>query len=328
MLKNVWVIIETVEKRLHPVTLELMEEGGRLASELGEKCYAVIFGEVEENTAKELYIYGANEVICLKHPLLIEYQLEYVEEAAVKLFESVRPAIVLAGATITGREYIPRIAARLHGSLLKDCTDIRLDKTDRRLTGCGSLGCSQESRYKLKGEGIQFAAHWQGTGIPAVPKVELESQVPKIIIPDLSAVAPSLRRIKKKQYHTAKRLEDAKLIAAGGRGVGEEGVRMLSAFAEHLGGMTACTRPIADAGWADFTQQIGQTGVTVRPDVYLAFGISGAVQHVAGMKESSCIIGINTDPGAEIFRYCDYGIKADAKRLLAALLERLERHGT
>lgn len=324
LYKDVWVITESLSGKILPITFELLSLGRKLAEEAGEKLIAVLPGFENEAIASELLHYGTDHVVCLSHPKLAHYRQEYYTAAITALLKHQSPGIVLAPATIYGREYIPRVAARLHTGLLKDFIKLELDMTCKKLVAYSpAYDGKRISKYMITVDGPQIAVIREGIGAKAVRSEQITGTMEKFI-PDLSEITTNVAQIRETCEAEEIGLTKSKMIAAGGRGLKKEGFLLLEKLAERLGGKIGCTRPCVDVGWTRPDRQIGQTGVTVKPKLYLAFGISGAVQHVSGMKDSECIVGINTNPKAAIFRYCDYGIEGDAVKILEYLLEKLD----
>lgn len=325
--KNVWVFAELRGNKLASVVIELLGEGRKLADALGEKLCAVLL--TAENSAAlqdQLAGHGADIIYSVESPLLDHYTTDGFASALTELIYKEKPEIFLFGATHVGRDLAPRLAARINTGLTADCTGLDIDPETRNLRQTrpafgGNLMATilcPNSRPQMSTvrPGVMEKAHIQqgrhAEVIPVIPTLKAEEIRTRLI----ETVAGKLNQVS---------LTDAKIIVSGGLGLGgPEGYELLQALADRLGGTVGASRAAVDAGWIESNRQVGQTGTTVKPDVYIACGISGAIQHLAGMKESKLIVAINTNREAPIFEVADYGLVGDYKEVIPALLAQME----
>lgn len=324
---DIWVIGEQREGKIHPVTIELIGEAKNLASEINKKVIVVVAGyEINEEVNKLLH-YGVDKVLYISSPLLKTFSTDGYSISISKLILERKPEIVLVGATSIGRDIGPRIAAKIGTGLVADCTKLEIDPTDGKILQTrpafgGNLMATiicpinRPQMATVRPGVMQKAAHTDApTGVVEVinPSLTEDNIIAKVV----EIIKSSKKRVD---------LTDAKIIVSGGRGVkGPEGFELIRALAEKLGGEVGSSRACVDAGWIDGMHQVGQTGTTVRPEIYFACGISGAIQHLAGMSESKYIVAINTDPTAPIFKVCDFGIVGDLKEVIPAMIEEIEK---
>lgn len=324
--KGIYVIGEQIEGEIHPVTIELMGEAKKLASNNNQKLTVVIAGcDVEEN-AKKLLHYEADEVIYLEHSLLKNYTTDSYAIAISNLISERKPEIVLIGATSIGRDLGPRLAAKLGTGLTADCTKLEIDPNDGKLLQTrpafgGNLMATiicPKNRPQMSTvrpgvmEKAKYSENVKGNFEKITPNINEEDIRTKFV---------------KKEILTEKRvnLVDAKVVVSGGRGLKDKnGFDLIQKLADALHGEVGASRAAVDAGWISSMHQVGQTGTTVHPDLYIACGISGAIQHQAGMQDSEYIIAINRDPSAPIFKICDYGIVGDLFEIIPSLLKSIE----
>lgn len=325
--KNVWVFAELREGKIAPVVVELMGEGRKLADGLDQKLCAVLLSDGSDPAlAAALGVYGADTVYSVESPLLAHYTTDGFATALTELIRQEEPEIFLFGATHIGRDLAPRLAARVNTGLTADCTSLDLDAETKNLMQTrpafgGNLMATILCPYRRP----QMATVRPGVMAKAVydegHTAEVIHVVPTLRDEDIrthlvEVVARKLTEIP---------LTEAKVIVSGGLGLGgPEGFDILHRLADRLGGTVGSSRAAVDAGWIDPTRQVGQTGTTVKPDIYIACGISGAIQHLAGMKESKIIVAINTNPDAPIFEVADYGLVGDYRDVIKALLEKLD----
>lgn len=325
---DIWVIGEQREGKIHPVTIELIGEAKKLASEINKKVVVVVAGyEIDEEVNKLLY-YGVDKVIYISSPLLKNFSTDGYSISISNLILERKPEIVLVGATSIGRDLGPRIAAKVGTGLVADCTMLDIDPEDQKLLQTrpafgGNLMATiicpinRPQMATVRPGVMKKAAHIDS------PTGAVEVVTPAITEADIVAKVVKIMKSSKKTVD----LTDAKIIVSGGRGVkGPEGFELIKALAEKLGGEVGASRACVDSGWIDGMHQIGQTGTTVRPEIYFACGISGAIQHLAGMSDSKYIVAINTDPTAPIFNVCDLGIVGDLKEVIPAMIEEIEKN--
>lgn len=347
--KNVWVFCEQRDGRLMSTALELLSEGRRLADELGVELCGLLLGDEAAGLAHELGGYGADKVYLCEHPLLKTYTTDAYAKVVCDLVKEHKPEILLLGATNIGRDLAPRCAARLHTGLCADCThlDIDLEQYKKYLRGASSLDVDSqkwnEQDRSLKMTRPAFGGHLMATIIcprfrpcmatvrPGVMKKGIFNQARAdactILRPEFSLSEADLRTEVTEAVKTAKKLVDltgAEFIVSVGRGISRDvagGIRLAETLAAELGGVVAGSRAAVDSGWLTADRQVGQTGKTVRPKIYIALGISGAIQHRAGMQDSECIIAVNKDSAAPIFEVADYGICGDLFKVVPLLTE-------
>ncbi|MEF9986966.1 MAG: electron transfer flavoprotein subunit alpha/FixB family protein [Bacteroidales bacterium] len=323
--KHVYVFIEQREGNIQPVALELLGKAKDLAASLGEKVVAMFPGHNIASKANELIAYGADDVICIDSPLLKDYMTEEYSQAIYQLIVAFRPSIVLIGATTIGRDLGPRLSARLETGLTADCTKLEISEETKELMSTrpafggnlmATIMCT-EHRPQMSTvrpgvmQKIEKDITRKGTIIPFEPKFDKS----KIKVKLLENVKEDKGMID---------ITDAKILISGGRGVGtKEGFSKLEELAKVLGAEVSSSRAMVDAGIISHDRQVGQTGKTVRPDLYFACGISGAIQHLAGMEESDFIVAINKDKFAPIFKVSDIGIVGDVNKIIPLLTDRL-----
>lgn len=324
--EGVWVIAETVNGRILPITLELVGEGRKLADTLGKKLTVVVPGYEIEGAVKTLCEYDIDNTYYLEHKLLKDFSTLGFVKVLSEEIELKKPEIVLVGATSIGRDVGPRLAARLGTGLTADCTGLEIDKEEKKLLMTRpAFGGNIMATIICPKNRPQMATVRPGVMTKAKKikdcKANLETIIPKLSEEDIRT------KLLGTVEHESNRvnLTDAKIIVSGGRGLkNKEGFALIERLAKALGGEVGSSRACVDAGWIDSSHQVGQTGTTVRPDLYIACGISGAIQHLAGMSESKYIVAINTDKSAPIFDVCDYGIVGDLKEIIPALVSGVE----
>ncbi len=334
--KGVYVFAQQVDNVINSIAFELIGKGKDLAADLGTEVTAVLVGSDVKGLADELAEYGADKVIVVDDPELKEYRTEPYAHALASVIEKYKPEIFLVGATAIGRDLGPRVSARIHTGLTADCT--QLDIGDFPMT---PVPGKEQKHNQL----LMTRPAFGGNTIATIACPDFR--------PQMATVRPGVMQKREKQAGAKANVEefnpgftpdnkyveileivkavsetvdimDAKILVSGGRGMGSpENFKMLEELAEVLGGQVSCSRAVVDAGWKPKDLQVGQTGKTVRPNVYFAVGISGAIQHLAGMEESDIIIAINKDDTAPIFDVADYGLVGDLNKIVPALTEKL-----
>ena len=325
--KGVFVFAQQVEGKITSVSYELVGEAVRLAKDLETDVTAVLLGHKLDGLADKLARYGADHVIVVDDPALETYMTDPYLEALYQVVEAKKPEIVLYGATAIGRDLAPRVSARVHTGLTADCTKLEIDaKTkDLRMTRpafggniMATIICPEHrpqmatvrpgvmQRIEKKMDAVADVEQFQATGLTEAVKVEI-----------LEVIKKTAAKID---------IQDAKILVSGGRGMGgPENFKLLEELAEVLGGTVSSSRASVDKGWVEKDLQVGQTGKTVRPNLYIACGISGAIQHLAGMEESDIIIAINKDPNAPIFEVADFGVVGDALKIVPMLTREVQK---
>lgn len=318
--KGVWVFGEQKNGTPSNVALELLGEGTKLASQLGVQLSAVIFGENIEDAARTLIAHGADNVYLVDHPSLKDFNDETYSDIFVQLIKTYKPEIVLMGATTYGRSLAPRVSSRLNTGLTADCTSLEIDSEKRILLQTRpAFGGNLMATIICPNHRPQMS-----TVRPKVMKA-IEPDYKRngeIIKPDV--IIPGETKIKVKEVVNnlceVVNLTEADIIVSAGRGIGDpKNIKYVEELARVLGAAVGASRAVVDAGWIDYSHQVGQTGKTVGPKVYIACGISGSVQHLAGMSSSDTIIAINNNPEAPIFKVATYGIVGDVLEILPAL---------
>ena len=313
--KGVYVIAEEFEGKLRNVTLELLGQGKQLAEGIGDEVGAVLIGHNVKPLAQELIAHGAHKVYVYDDPKFEHYNTTAFTRALVHFFNEVKPNVYLVGATNIGRDLGPRVANALQTGLTADCTNLFVDNDGKTIVWTRpALGGNIMAEIVCRNNRPQM-----GTVRPNVfKKPEADPNATGEVIDmhvDLTEADFLTKFVELiKVGGNGIKIEEADIIVAGGRGMNgnEAFTGMLKELADVLGGAVGASRAAVDAGWIDALHQVGQTGKTVGPKIYIAAGISGAIQHLAGMSGSDCVIAINKDEDAPIFKVADYGIVGDA----------------
>jgi electron transfer flavoprotein alpha subunit len=327
--RDVWVIVEQEEGRTAPVSLDLLGKARELADELGSSVGALLCGHDIGGLVDELIHHGADRVFVADDPELSPYRTLPYARVAIDLIRERDPYIVLIGATPIGRDLAPRIASAVSAGLTADCTDLRI--SDLKSRGQEYKDLLFQIRPAFGGNIVativnpemhpQMATVREGVMRALEPDASLQGEV-EAIEPTFSDEDLVLEVLSREMRLPTVDLQHAHVIVAGGAGVGsKDDFQLIHDLAEVLGGEVAGTRAAVDAGWISTEHQVGQTGVTVRPRLYVAAGISGAAQHLAGMDQSSTIIAINTDPNAPIFGVAHFKIVGDLRRVIPRMIE-------
>ncbi|MCR4441690.1 MAG: FAD-binding protein [Peptococcaceae bacterium] len=324
--RGVWVFAEQRAGKISNIAFELLGEGRKLADALGVELSAFLIGHEVAGRAAELFSYGADNVYLTEDPELKDYRTESYAGVICAAIEKYKPEIVLIGATNIGRDLGPRVAARIGTGLTADCTGLSIDLERRLLLQTRpAFGGNLMATIICPDSRPQMATVRPGV-MKKINKVSFQNG--KVIRVDYPKSILNVRtRVREIIRETSKvvNLEEAQIIVSGGRGLGgPDGFSLLEKVAEKLGGVVGASRGAVDSGWIDSSHQVGQTGKTVHPKIYIACGISGAIQHVAGMQNSGIIVAINKNPLAPIFEIADYGIVGDIYQVLPIFLEALE----
>ena len=359
---GVWVFCEQRQGSMMPTSYELISEGRKLADELDTKLYGILLGDGIEGIAKELGGYGADGVYVCDHPLLKNYTTDGYTKVICDVIEEYKPEIMLIGATNIGRDLGPRCAARLHTGLCADCTHLdvdmgiykdflkanstlapeRIDATSHAVV----LGQKHDVSRDLKMTRPAFGGHLMASIIcprfrPAMATVrpgvmkkaafdQAKADACEIIKPSFELTEADMQTEVVEVVKAAKKLVDligADVVVSVGRGISKDvegGIKLAEELAEVLGGVVGGSRATIDSGWLSADHQVGQTGKTVHPKIYVALGISGAIQHKAGMQDSECIIAVNKNDTAPIFEIADYGICGDLFKVTPLLIEAIK----
>ena len=360
--KNVWVFCEQRQGKMMPTTFELISEGRKLADELGVELCGILLGDNVDGIAKELGGYGADKVYVYNSPLLKDYTTDAYTKVITDAVEELKPEVLLFGASNIGRDLAPRCAARLHTGLCADCTHLDIDMpiyknflreastlAEERIEKLGTVkinGQDHDVSRDIKMTRPAFGGHLMAsifcprfrpamaTVRPGVMKkrefcADCAEKV-EILHPAFELSASDIKTEVVETVKAAKKLVDligADFIVSVGRGISKDvegGIKLAEELAEVLGGVVGSSRACVDAGWITADHQVGQTGKTVHPKVYVALGISGAIQHKAGMQDSECIIAVNKNENAPIFEVADYGIVGDLFKVVPELIESIK----
>ena len=335
--KGVYVFAQQVDNELSGIAFELLGKAKDLAKDLNTDVTAILIGYQVKNLADELAAYGADKVIVVDDPELKEYRTEPYTHAMASVINEYKPDIVLVGATAIGRDLGPRVSARVATGLTADCTVLEIgdfpinpipnqeQKHNQLLMTRPAFGGNTIATIACPDNRPQMATVRPGV-MQKIDRIDgAKAEVTLFnpgFTPDNKYV--EILEIVKSVKDTVD-IMDAKILVSGGRGVGSaENFKILQDLADVLGGTVSCSRAVVDSGWMERDYQVGQTGKTVRPNLYFAIGISGAIQHVAGMEESDIIIAINKDADAPIFDVADYGIVGDLNKIVPALTASLK----
>lgn len=330
--KGVFTFAQQVDGEITGVSLELIGKAKELAGDLKTEVTAVLLGSDVKGLADELGAYGADRVVVVDDPALKDYTTEPYTHAMDEVIRKYKPEIVLYGATAIGRDLAPRISARVMTGLTADCTKLEVDGEADKDSGLHNLRMTRPAFGGNIMATIVCKKHrpQMATVRPGVMQKLEKDGSRKAVVEELKVeFQPNSKYVSVeeivKTVTDKKDIMEAKILVSGGRGVGsKENFCLLEDLAEVLGGTVSSSRACVDAGWAEKDMQVGQTGKTVRPQVYFAIGISGAIQHLAGMEESDLIIAINKDEYAPIFDVADYGIVGDLNQILPMLTEKLK----
>ena len=325
MNKDIYVVVEQVDGVVQKVGIELIGIASKLAADLGQEVVAVLLGKEVKGLAENLIHHGANKVICVEDPILEHYATEPYTKALNAIVEAKKPEIVLYGATSIGRDLAPRVSARVHTGLTADCTKLEIDpETKLLLMTRPAFGGNIMATIVCKEFRPQMATVRPGVmqALPTDTSRTGEVELFKVEFTDADMNIKIREVIKEK--HAKVDITEAKVLVSGGRGIGNaEYFDVLKELADELGGLVTSSRANVDAGWIGRERQVGQTGKTVRPDLYMACGISGAIQHLAGMEDSEFIVAINKDAQAPIFDVADLGVVGDLHKIMPILIEKV-----
>ena len=325
MNKDIYVVVEQVDGVVQKVGIELIGIASKLAADLGQEVVAVLLGKEVKGLAENLIHHGANKVICVEDPILEHYATEPYTKALNAIVEAKKPEIVLYGATSIGRDLAPRVSARVHTGLTADCTKLEIDpETKLLLMTRPAFGGNIMATIVCKEFRPQMATVRPGV-MQALPTDTSRTGEVELFMVEFTDADMNIKiREVIKEKHAKVDITEAKVLVSGGRGIGNaEYFDVLKELADELDGLVTSSRANVDAGWIGRERQVGQTGKTVRPDLYMACGISGAIQHLAGMEDSEFIVAINKDAQAPIFDVADLGVVGDLHKIMPILIDKV-----
>ncbi len=323
MAKNIWVFCEQRDGQLQSVALELLGIASELAAKTNEKVGAILLGSGVADKASELIAYGADEVYLVDDAKLATYTTEPYAQAVYKIAKEYEPSVILFGATSIGRDLAPRLSARLGTGLTADCTKLENDEEGNLFMTRPAFGGNlfatiicpdHRPQMSTVRPGVMQKRERDDSRCGQIIPVAVEWDASRFAVEVVEEVLES---------QNVEKIEEAKILVSCGRGV--KNTEPAFDLAKGLGGTVSASRSLVDAGVIDHARQVGQTGKTVRPEAYLAFGISGAIQHLAGMEESEFIVAVNTDKSAPIFKVANLGIVADAAAVIKEMNKLLEK---
>jgi electron transfer flavoprotein alpha subunit len=325
--KNVWVYMEITDGKARNVGLELLGQGRKLADAMGQKLAAVLIGENVEGLTKEAFAHGADLAYVVEGPEYKHYNTDAFTIACVDLIHTYKPSVILLGATNDGRDLGPRISCRVGTGLTADCTGLGIDEATGFVAWTRpAFGGNIMATILCPDHRPQMGTVRPNVFKKPVPDYNKTGEIIKVAS-KVKATDIRTKLVDLIQVCTAScNLEEADIIVSGGRGMCKpENFSMIEELSEVLGAAVGASRAVVDAGWKPALHQVGQTGKTVAPKIYFAFGISGAIQHLAGMSSSDIIIAINKDADAPIFKVADYGVVGDALEVLPIMIEEFKK---
>lgn len=321
-MPGIWVLAEVKDGKIRKVALEILSKAKELASTTGEEVAAVLLGKSVKNLSSTLAQYGAAKVFVAQDDKLEPYTPEAYADVLSGLIQQHSPSIFLSGATSMGKELMPRLAQRCSAGLASDCTNLEIAD--------GNLAATRpvySGKVYLKVAVVSkpgFATIRPNAFMPSAPNSS-SAEVVEVKVPENLEVKSAVKEVIQ-TGGSRPELTEADIIVTGGRGIkGPENYHLIEMLADALGGAVGASRAVVDAGWRPHSEQVGQTGKTVSPNLYFAFGVSGAIQHLAGMASSKYIVAINKDPDAPIFKIASYGVVGDLFEVVPALTEEVKK---
>ncbi len=324
---GVWILAEQSAGRVLRISHELLTRGRELADKRGCELAAMIFGnDINADDLQGLIDRGADRVVAVKAPELEHFLPEPYSACMLKLIEDYKPEIIIAGATSTGRTLMPYVAIKANAGLTADCTVLDIeDETGNLLQTRPAIGGNILATIKAPNHRPQMATVRPRSTKPAAKQEGRTGEITKLEAPK-DSLASRIKRVDFKPDDAEHGLQDADVVVAIGRGIKKgENVPVAQELADTLDGALGASRDVVDRGWMEYPHQIGLSGKTVSPKLYIAVGVSGTIQHLAGMQTSETVIAVNTDPDAQIFRVADFGIVGDLFEVVPVLTERLKQ---
>lgn len=332
--RDIWVFAESKGDGFADVVFELLTKARELKAQRGDGCRVcavALAGKLPDNAASELATYGADRLYKVEAPQLADYEANVYVDALARLTVKHRPEVILAGATAVGRAFFARVAVRVRTGLTADCTALKIENTKNRDTGAMQMLLHQ-TRPAFGGNIMATIMTPNHRPQMATVRPKVFKKVPvdgasecETLSEVLELIAPQTRITGRKPFADGVDIASAEILVAGGRGMKKaENFAMLARLASLLNGELAASRAAVDAGWVAHTRQVGQTGKTVAPRLYLCFGISGAIQHAEGIRGADIVVAVNNDPFAPIFEVADFGIVGDAMEIVPALIREIE----
>lgn len=328
--KSVWTFSEQADGRLKTISYELLARGRSLADKLGSDLSAVVLGaDIDRSDLQELILRGADKVYVVEDAILEHFLVEPYANVMEFLVNTYKPDVLLAGATTAGRTLMPYIAIKVDTGLTADCTELDIEEeTGNLLQTRPAIGGNIMATIKTPDHRPQMATVRSKSTTPLPRNLERKGEIIPVQVPTELLKSRAERLGFKSTEDDESNIQDADKIVAGGRGLKKsENFAMIRVLAEKLNASVGASRDAVDRGWISYPHQVGLSGKTVNPQLYIAVGISGSIQHLAGMKTSENIVAINTDPDAQIFQVADFGVVGDLFEVVPALIEELEKRG-
>ena len=326
--KNIWTMAETRNGNLKSVSFELLSRGRALADKLGESLVSVVIGNnVDKEQLNELILRGADKVIVVEDESLSDFIVENYSNLLVDMIGDLKPNIILSAATVNGRTLMPHVAMRLHAGLTADCTELDIEEETKNLLQTRTaIGGNILATIKTPDHRPQMATVRPKSSKPLDVDESRTGDIEYIKF-DTSLLDNRVKKLESKHEVGGDiNIQAADIVVAGGKGMKKgENFTLIKELADKLGGVVGASRDAVDRGWATYPQQVGLSGKTVTPKLYIAVGVSGAIQHLAGMKTSDIIVSINSDPEAAIFHVSDFGIVGDLFDVVPLLNSKLDK---
>ncbi len=328
--RGVWTIAEESRGKIKEVSYELLARGRKLADKLGVELASVLLGSnISESELKQLIYRGADKVYVVDAPELENFIAENYSNVLVDLINKYKPEIIIAGATTSGRTLMPHVSVRVNAGLTADCTELDIEQETKNLLQTRpAIGGNILATIKTPNNRPQMATVRVKSSKPAPIDKSRSGEIINIKLKQ-ELIDGRVERIgfRKAEGETVG-IQDADVVVAGGRGLKKgENFTLIRELAEKLGGVVGASRDAVDRGWVSYPHQVGLSGKTISPKLYIAIGISGAIQHLAGIKTADTVVAINSDPDAQIFKVSDFGIVGDLFEVIPLLNERLAKRG-